>query len=161
MVLKRISDFSRGWSSGEFSNHACGVLTAIREATVGAGLIVRTQRPHKFGRVRTTGKRTFGAQRALLGSRHKDNGKASKTHIDHLWRRLQRGQYARRCSDRAAPPLRNAHGQWGAHQRNLRESTQLWSPATWSARSMPPDTELGRQQLGRGRKAGPITLCLG
>ena len=27
--------FSWGWSNGEFSNHACGVLIAIREATVG------------------------------------------------------------------------------------------------------------------------------
>ena len=111
-------NFSWSWSSGEFSNHACGVLTTIQEAIFGAGQIVQrydpprslagrtggirvkklasTQRSHNSRRVRTTGKWTFRAQRAPLGSRHKDNGKASETHVGHFWRRLQRGPHARR-----------------------------------------------------------------
>ena len=31
MVLKRVADFFIGWNNGECSNHACGVLIAIRE----------------------------------------------------------------------------------------------------------------------------------
>ena len=45
MVLKRISDFSWGWSSGKFSSDAGGVLITIREAKVGAGQIVQRYDP--------------------------------------------------------------------------------------------------------------------
>ena len=79
------------------------MLIAIREATFGAGQIVQRYDPPRslagrmggikvknwqahsdltIRRVRTTRKWTFGAQRALLGSRHKDNGKTSETHVD-------------------------------------------------------------------------------
>ena len=87
-------------------------------------------------RVRTTGKWTFGAQRALLGSRHKDNGKTSETHVDHFWKRLQRGPHARRCSDRVPTPLRDAHRQRKAHQHDLRSGPAL-DPTTWSAKPVP------------------------
>ena len=46
MVLKRISDFSWGCSSGEFSNHACGV----------------TGRPHGRNQGEKTGKHTATSQ---------------------------------------------------------------------------------------------------
>ena len=80
MVLKTISDFFL-WLSGKFSNHACGVLIAIRGATVGAGQIVQRYDPPRSLAGRSwlnTGKRTLGAQRALLGSYHKDSGKTSR-----------------------------------------------------------------------------------
>ena len=44
--LSRSARDLRGWSSGEFSNH-CGVLIAIREATVGAGQVVQRCDPPK------------------------------------------------------------------------------------------------------------------
>ena len=92
--------------------------------------LASTQRPHNFGRVRTTGEWTFGAQRALLGSRHKDNGRASKTHIDHLWRRLQR---------LGGTTLARRSRTLGRTISEISAATQLWSPATWSARSLPPE----------------------
>ena len=62
----------------------------------------------------------IGVQRAFLGSRHKDHGQASQTHILHIRRRLQRRPHSRRCGDWLAPPLRDAHEQRSAHQRNMR-----------------------------------------
>ena len=123
--------------------------------------LASTQRSHNFRRVRTTGKWTFGAQSALLGSRHKDHVKAFETHVDHFWRRPQRGPHARRCSDRVATPLRDAHRQRSAHQRDLRSGAAL-EPSHIFCETCAGDPELGRKYVAGDtmeRKAGLITFC--
>ena len=60
--------FSWCWSSGEFSNHACGVLIAIREATFGAGQIVQRYDPPRslvgrMGGIRVKSRQRSGCRR--------------------------------------------------------------------------------------------------
>ena len=142
----------------------------IQEAIFGAGQIVRvvlsaevTGRPHernqrKNWQTDSELKNLAGYapqesgpsehKNIFLGSRHKDNRQASKTHIGHFRRRLQHGPHARRCGGWRAAPLRDAHGQWSA-QRYLRGGSALepghmakpvqanprWEGNTWQGRN--------------------------
>ena len=172
--------FSWRWNNGEFSNHACGVLVAIREATVGAGQIVQrydpprsmagrfggirvrklasTRRPQHFGRVCTTGQWTLAAQGALLGSRYKDNGKASKAHIHYFWRRLQRGP-PRRSGGIAHPRPSRTTVRTSARCARQRSS----GARRLGLRDRCHRTLAGKETLGEdtmGNKAGLITFLL-
>ena len=71
-------------------------------------------------------------------------GKASETHVDHFWRRLQRGPHARRCGDRVATPLRDAHRQRSAHQRDLRSGAAL-EPSHMVCETCAGEPGLGRK----------------
>ena len=184
MVLKRISNLfvglefwgvqqscmrsadrhSRGdfWSWTDRTEARSAEVTGNPHGRNQGEKLASTQRSHNFRRVRTTGKWTFGAQRALLGSRHKDNGKASETHVDHFWRRLQRG-----------PPMPDdAAIGWehpcetltdnGAHINEICAAAQLWSPATWSAKPVPanPSWEGNTWQGYNGVQSRPDHILL-
>ena len=55
----------------------------------------------------------------------KTMAKASETHIRNFWRRLQGGHPAGRRGDRVATPMRESHGQWSAHRRDLQSGAAL------------------------------------
>ena len=123
--------------------------------------LASTRRPHCFGRVCTTRKRTPAAQGALLGSSHTDNGKASKTHIHHLWKRLQWGP----LPDGAAIGWHHqceALTDNGAHISEICGAAQLWTPATWSSRWVPsnPCWEANTWQGHNGEQSKPDHILL-
>ena len=118
--------------------------------------LAKTQRSDSFGRIRTTGKRTFGAQRPRKGPRHKDGGQAFKTHTNRIRTRLPWQRHSRRRGDWRAAPLRDAHGHWSAYLRNLR-SREALKPSHGSAKPVPakPSWEGNTWQGHNGVQTSP------
>ena len=152
--------FSWGWNNGEFSNHACGVLIAIREATVGAGQIVQRYDPPRsmagrLGGIRVKNWQAHGDLTILAGYAPQENGPPQ--HNEHFWDQVTKtlAKLPRRTSiifggDFNGDPLPDdAAIGWhhpcetltdnGAHVSEVCRAAQLWSPATWSARPVPPN----------------------
>ena len=150
--------FSWGWSNGEFSNHAYGVLIAIREATIGAGQIVQRYDPPRsmagrFGGIRVKNWQAHGDLTILAGYAPQENGPTQ--HKEHFWDQVTKtmAKHPRRTSiifgrDFNGDPLPDdAAIGWqhpcenltdnGAHIGEICKAAQLWSPSTWAARSVP------------------------
>ena len=149
---------SWGWSNGEFSNHACGVLIAIREATVGAGQFVQRYDPPRsiagrFGGIRAKSWQAHGDLTILAGHAPQENGPSQ--HKEHFWDQVTKtmAKLPRRTSiifggdfngdslpDDAAIGWQHPCGNLtdnGAHIDEICKAAQLWSPSTWAARSVP------------------------
>ena len=142
--------FSWGWSNGEFSNHACGLLFAIREATVGAGQIVQRYDPPRsmagrYGGIRVKNWQAHGDLTILAGYAPQESGPSQ--HKEHFWDQVTKtmAKHPRRTSiifggDFNGDPLPDdaaigwqhlcenlSHGQWSAHRRDLQSSAALES----------------------------------
>ena len=151
-------NFSWGWNNEEFSIHACGVLIAIREATVGAGQIVQRYDPPRsmtgrFGGIRVKNWQTHGDPTILAGYAPQENGPSQhKEHFcDQVTKTMETmAKLPRRTSiifggDFNGDPLSDdAAIGWqhpcenltenGAHIGEICKAAHHWSPSTWAAR---------------------------
>ena len=175
--------FSWGWNNGEFSNHACGVLIAIREATVGAGQIVQRYDPPRsmagrLGGIRVKNWQAHGDLTILAGYAPQENGPSE--HKEHFWDQVTKtmAKLPRRTSiifggDFNGDPLPDdaAIGWYhpcesltdnGAHVSEVCRAAQLWSPSTWAARPVPPNPcwEGNTWRGHRGEQSRPDHILL-
>ena len=174
--------FSWGWNNREFSNHSCGVLIAIREATVGAGQNVQRYDPPRsmagrFGGIRVKNWQAHGDLTILARYAPQENGPSQ--HKEHFWdqvtktmaklprrtsifwRRLQRGPLPGRRGNRVASPVRESHGQRCARRRDMQSRAAL-EPVDLAARPVPsnPCWEGNTWRGHKGEQSRPDHILL-